>query len=252
MTQQMPPPAAEPVFPPPGWFPQQPPAPRNGFGIVALCLALVGLLFGMVPFTGVVAVILGLLALVLGFLGYGRVQQGIATNKKMTLTGTALGLVALVLGVLGLVYLFQMTSTATTNSSNATSGYSSSQTAPVAPAPASPVPVNAAPAKPTSYTYEVTGNYPASFFDYTDSNGDSIATYQQESGLGDHSKKLPWSKTVTPEPNGGVNSLGAQTTSSKGDAWITCTVKDDKGAVVSLQTKRGAYAQCYASSIGTF
>ncbi|MFC5061119.1 DUF4190 domain-containing protein [Actinomycetospora atypica] len=256
MTQQMPPPSVGPMQPPSGWFPPQapppPPPPRNAFGIAALCLALVGLVFGLVPFTGFLAVILGLLALVFGMLGFGRVQQRLATNKKMTIAGAGLGVVALALGIWGIVIVFQATNTLTNDLNNISAGtpsYGYSQQAPTYAAPSYSAPTAEAP-KPTSYTYEVTGNYPALFFNYTDSNGDSYATYQHESGLGDHSKKLPWKKTVTPEPNGGVNSLGASTSSSKGNAWITCTVKDDKGNVISTETKRGAYAQCYASSLG--
>jgi hypothetical protein len=82
-------------------------APRNGFGITALCLALVGLVFGLIPFTGIVAIILGLLATVFGLVGVGRVRRGLATNKKMTIFGTVLGLGALVLGIWGMTIVFR-------------------------------------------------------------------------------------------------------------------------------------------------
>ena len=50
--------------PPPQWnYPSTPPtaAPRNGFSITALALALSGLVFGLVPFTGFLALMLGAL-----------------------------------------------------------------------------------------------------------------------------------------------------------------------------------------------
>jgi hypothetical protein len=40
-----------------------PTVPRNGFGITALVLALIGLVFGLVLFTGFIALILGMLAM---------------------------------------------------------------------------------------------------------------------------------------------------------------------------------------------
>ena len=83
-----------------------PPAPRNGFGITALCLALGGLVFGLVPFTGFIALILGALAVLFGLLGLGRVAKGTATNKTMSIVGSVLGAVAVALGIWGLVIVF--------------------------------------------------------------------------------------------------------------------------------------------------
>ncbi len=75
--------------------------PRNGFGITALVLALVGLVFGLVPFTGFLALILGLLAVLFGLLGWSRTRHGVATNPKMTVIGTVLGVGAAALGIWG-------------------------------------------------------------------------------------------------------------------------------------------------------
>lgn len=80
--------------------------PRNGFGITALVLAIIGLVFGLVPFTGFVALILGVLAVLFGLLGLGRVRNGLATNKVMALAGTVLGVVAAALGVWGMIIFF--------------------------------------------------------------------------------------------------------------------------------------------------
>ncbi|WP_019814446.1 DUF4190 domain-containing protein [Saccharomonospora saliphila] len=85
---------------------QTDPAPRqqhrNGFGITALCLALTGLVFGLIPLTGFLAIILGALALVFGLLGLGRARRGEASNKKMTVIASVLGAGALALGIWGL------------------------------------------------------------------------------------------------------------------------------------------------------
>ena len=79
---------------------------RNGFGITALVLALIGVVFGLVPLTGFIALILGALAVLFGLLGFGRVRKGLATNKFMTLAGAGLGVVAVALGVWGMTIFF--------------------------------------------------------------------------------------------------------------------------------------------------
>jgi hypothetical protein len=63
------------------------PAPRNGFGVTGL-----GLVFGLVPFTGFLALILVLLAVLFGLLGWSRARRGTATNRTMTVLGTVLGI----------------------------------------------------------------------------------------------------------------------------------------------------------------
>lgn len=104
MTQQFPP--SQPYSQQPGY--PAPPAqqPRNAFGITALCLALAGLVLGLVPFTGFLAAILGALALLFGLLGLGRVRRGAATNKKMSIAGTVLGACAVALGIWGMTIVF--------------------------------------------------------------------------------------------------------------------------------------------------
>lgn len=85
------------------------PAPRNGMGITALSLALVGLVFSLIPFTGFLAVMLGALALVFGLIGISRARSGLATNRVMSWFGTLLGALALAGGVWGMVIVFQAT-----------------------------------------------------------------------------------------------------------------------------------------------
>jgi hypothetical protein len=85
--------------------PQYLPQPRNGLGIAALVLGLVGLLFGLIPFTGFVAIVLGVIGLVLGLVGVGRTRRQVATNPVLTWFGVGTSLGAIVLGIIGLVVL---------------------------------------------------------------------------------------------------------------------------------------------------
>lgn len=92
--------------------PYPPPTPhyatpaRNGFGITALVLAIIGCVFGLIPFTGFIALILGLLAILFGLLGMGRVRRRVANNKVMSIVGTLLGIVSTALGIWGIVIVF--------------------------------------------------------------------------------------------------------------------------------------------------
>jgi hypothetical protein len=90
-------------------MPTPPPAPAvpgNGFGLTALVLALIGLVLGLVPFTGFIMLILGILAVLFGLLGWSRARNGIATNATMAGLGTVFGVCAIVLGIWGLVVTF--------------------------------------------------------------------------------------------------------------------------------------------------
>ncbi|MEW2489369.1 DUF4190 domain-containing protein [Streptomyces sp. NPDC048411] len=96
--------------------PQQPYAPaqtpglrpaRNGLGISALILGIIGAVSGLIPFLFWLAGILGLIALILGLVGRGRAKRGEATNKGMATFGAVLGLIALILSVVGAVITFK-------------------------------------------------------------------------------------------------------------------------------------------------
>ncbi|MFG2923685.1 DUF4352 domain-containing protein [Streptomyces sp. NPDC048305] len=96
--------------------PQQPYAPaqtpgtrpaRNGLGIAALVLGIIGTVSGLVPLLFWLAGVLGLIALILGLAGRGRTKRGEATNKGVTTFGAVLGLVALILSVVGAVLTFK-------------------------------------------------------------------------------------------------------------------------------------------------
>ncbi|CAL9319742.1 DUF4190 domain-containing protein [Streptomyces sp. R02] len=66
---------------------------RNGFGIAALVLGIVGaLLF----WTAIGGIVLGLLAVIFGVLGFRRARRGAATNGTMAVIGAVLGALALV------------------------------------------------------------------------------------------------------------------------------------------------------------
>ncbi|MFJ7946702.1 DUF4190 domain-containing protein [Streptomyces sp. NPDC096354] len=102
--------------PPQSPQPQQPYAPaqtpglrpaRNGLGISALILGIIGAVSGLIPFLFWLAGILGVIALILGLVGRGRVKRGEATNKGATTFGAVLGLIALILSVVGAVITFK-------------------------------------------------------------------------------------------------------------------------------------------------
>lgn len=92
--------------PPPGYPPPYPPSQpqaRNGFGITALVLGIVGVVIGTIPILGIPALAVGAVGIVFGGLALGRVRKRVATNKKMSWWGLSLSAVAVVLGIVGVV-----------------------------------------------------------------------------------------------------------------------------------------------------
>lgn len=88
-------------YPPPpqpyyGGFQPPPPAPKNGLGISALIIAIVGLLFCWTVAGGVV---LGVLAAILGIVGYGKAKRGQATNAGIAIAGIVLGALSVIVGL---------------------------------------------------------------------------------------------------------------------------------------------------------
>src|SRR5258708_13157591 len=82
-----------PPYPPPppqpySGFTPPPTGPRNGLGIAALILAIIGLVFCWTVAGGI---ILGLCAITIGFVARGRVTRAEATNSAIATAGTALG-----------------------------------------------------------------------------------------------------------------------------------------------------------------
>jgi hypothetical protein len=98
------------LAPPPGRTAplMQPAAPvaRNGLGLAAAIIAPIGILFGLVPLTGFLAVICALVAIPLALVGRSRVRRGRATNGKTAMTGLILGAGAFALGVWGMTIVF--------------------------------------------------------------------------------------------------------------------------------------------------
>jgi hypothetical protein len=81
---------------PPHYAPPPPFAPRNGLGIAALVLAVVGLLSVATVFA---PIILGAVAVVIGAVGRGRVNRGVADNGGVAIAGIVLGGLAIVVGL---------------------------------------------------------------------------------------------------------------------------------------------------------
>ncbi|WP_175407155.1 DUF4190 domain-containing protein [Streptomyces sp. TRM64462] len=103
---------------------------RNGLGIAALVLGIIGTVSGLIPLFFWLAGILGLIALILGLVGRGRAKRGEATNKGVALTGTLLGLAALILSVVGAVITYKAVDEAVTEINKELSKTAPSQAAP--------------------------------------------------------------------------------------------------------------------------
>ena len=85
-----------PGYPPPHYGPPPPVAPKNGYGIAALVLAVVGLLSVATVFAPIA---LGVVAVVLGIVGRRRTRRGIADNGGVAIAGIVLGTLAIVVGL---------------------------------------------------------------------------------------------------------------------------------------------------------
>ncbi|SCK56759.1 hypothetical protein H181DRAFT_05304 [Streptomyces sp. WMMB 714] len=67
--------------------------PRNGMGVAALTLGLIG---AVLFWTLIGGIVLGLLALIFGIVGYRRSKRGEATNGTLAMVGAIIGGLALV------------------------------------------------------------------------------------------------------------------------------------------------------------
>jgi len=91
-----------PPYPPPppqpySGFTPPPTGPRNGLGITALVLAIIGLMFCCSVAGGI---IIGLSAIIIGFVGRGRVKRGEATNGGVAIAGIVLGFLAIIVSLI--------------------------------------------------------------------------------------------------------------------------------------------------------
>jgi hypothetical protein len=89
-------------YPPPppqpySGFTPPPTGPRNGLGIAALVIAIIGLVFCWTVAGGV---ILGVAAVIMGFVGRGRVKRGEATNGGVAIAGIVLGFLAIIVSLI--------------------------------------------------------------------------------------------------------------------------------------------------------
>lgn len=221
---------------PAGWGPVPAAAPRNGLGIAALCLGTVGILFGMVPFTGFIAFALGAVGLILGLVGLGRARRKVASNLKTAVSGTVLSVIAIALGIWGMVILFTGLNQLAEDLNNI----------PTASAPAVPgtdagtipadvtTPVTTG---ATSYKLEITGDAEKMMVGYGTDSANSFS--------GDY-ESLPWSTTVETSGEYGFANVNA---SSSGPGSITCTITDvATGQVVSTQTAQSLDDSEYGSA----
>jgi hypothetical protein len=92
-----PPPYPPPLPQPYSGFTPPPTGPRNGLGITALVLAIIGLVFCWSVAGGI---ILGLCAIIIGFVGRGRVKRGEATNGGVAIAGIVLGFLAIIVSLI--------------------------------------------------------------------------------------------------------------------------------------------------------
>lgn len=85
-----------PGYPPASYGPPQPAPPKNGLGIAALVLAVIGLLSVATVFAPIG---LGVAAVIVGVLGRGRAKRGVADNGGVAIAGIVLGALAIVVGL---------------------------------------------------------------------------------------------------------------------------------------------------------
>jgi len=85
-----------PGYPLPAHGPSQPAPPKNGYGIAALVLAVIGLLSVATVFAPIA---LGVAAVIIGVVGRGRAKRGIANNGGVAVAGIVLGALAIIVGL---------------------------------------------------------------------------------------------------------------------------------------------------------
>ncbi|MEU9114965.1 DUF4190 domain-containing protein [Streptomyces sp. NPDC048483] len=79
--------------------------PRNGMGITALVLGIVGVVLGLLVVLFWMSWLPALLAVIFGFVGLSQARKGVATNKGMALAGVVLGGVGLLTAVGGGIFM---------------------------------------------------------------------------------------------------------------------------------------------------
>lgn len=88
--------AAEVHHPP---YPMPYAQPRNGMGITALVLGIVGLALGVFVILFWISWLPAGLAVIFGSLGLGHARKGLATNRAMAVSGLVMGILGLLIAV---------------------------------------------------------------------------------------------------------------------------------------------------------
>ena len=87
----------QPGYPTPGYGTPPPAAPNNTFGILALVLGVLSLLFSFC--CGLFGLLFCIPAIILGVIGMNKANAGQATNKGMALAGLVCGGIGVVIGI---------------------------------------------------------------------------------------------------------------------------------------------------------
>jgi hypothetical protein len=77
-------------------------APRNGLGIAAIILGIIGAIFGIIPVDVLLGGILGVIGVIVGFLGRGRAMRGEVTNRGIAERGILISISAVAISVFSL------------------------------------------------------------------------------------------------------------------------------------------------------
>ncbi|URG17432.1 putative membrane protein [Rhodococcus phage Mbo2] len=97
-------------YPDPRFIAPPPPAPvnpeKNGFGLAAVILGVVGLFLCLSGFTGWLGFICGVIGFVLAIAGLARVSRNKATNKWTSVTGLVFSILAIFAGIAVTIMVF--------------------------------------------------------------------------------------------------------------------------------------------------
>lgn len=84
--------------------------PRNGYGLTALILGIVGCLAASIPILFAIAGLLGVVGLALALANLGRLRRGTATNRKATYFAMFFSVAAIVLAFVDIAYISSLVS----------------------------------------------------------------------------------------------------------------------------------------------
>ncbi|SFT45328.1 CD20-like family protein [Actinopolyspora lacussalsi subsp. righensis] len=208
-------------------------APKNGMGITALVLAIVGILLAWIPVIGFFGFILGALAIIFGIIGVVRGHKGTATNLVMSYIGLALGVIAFIVSIVVFVSLTNAVNDQLNETNSGPGQSGQEQSAPSSSTNSEGQGQSSGDGQDAAGSgkvlYEVTGSGGASSITY----GKGTQTSQQTNA------ELPWSKETGIADSVQFYSLTAQNGQSGGD--ITCKITVD-GEVLAENTSNGQHA----------